>query len=84
MNAHLARFGINLVFGGSVAQTVEKAERAVGVGFDVVLVGDHLGQPGPLPTLVADSHPSDESYSKELAKEPCNASLALTAETRTL
>ena len=84
MNAHRAPFGINLVFGGSVAQTVEKPERAAGVGFDVVLVGDHLGHPGPLPTLVADFHSSDESYSKELAEEPCNASLALTAETRTL
>jgi hypothetical protein len=39
MNAHSTRFGLNLVFGGSVAQTVEEAKRAAGVGFGVVLVG---------------------------------------------
>jgi len=53
MNAHSTRFGLNLVFAGTVAETVEKAKRAAGVGFDVVLVGDHLGSPAPLPTLVA-------------------------------
>jgi probable F420-dependent oxidoreductase len=53
MTAHSTRFGVNLVFGGTVAQTVEKAKRAADVGFDVVMVGDHLGSPAPLPTLLA-------------------------------
>ena len=53
MTAHSTRFGVNLVFAGTVAQTVEDAKRAADVGFDVVMVGDHLGSPAPLPTLVA-------------------------------
>ena len=53
MTAHPTRFGVNLVFAGTVAQTVEDAKRAADAGFDVVMVGDHLGSPAPLPTLVA-------------------------------
>jgi probable F420-dependent oxidoreductase len=53
MTAHPTRFGINLVFAGTVAQTVENAKRAADVGFDVVMVGDHHGSPAPMPTLVA-------------------------------
>jgi len=60
MNARPTRFGLGLGFVGSVAETVEKAKRAADVGFDVVMVGDHLGDSGPLPTLVAiaDAVPS--------------------------
>ena len=53
MTAHPTRFGINLVFASTIAQTVEKAKRAADVGFDVVMVGDHHGSPAPMPTLVA-------------------------------
>jgi probable F420-dependent oxidoreductase len=53
MTARPTRFGVNLVFAGTVAQTVEDAKRAADAGFDVVMVGDHLGSPAPLPTLVA-------------------------------
>ena len=53
MNARSTRFGLNLVLAGTVAQTVEKAKRAADAGFDVVMVGDHVGSPAPLPTLVA-------------------------------
>jgi hypothetical protein len=37
MTAHSTRFGVNLVFAGTVAQTVETAKRAADVGFDVVM-----------------------------------------------
>ena len=53
MTARSTRFGLNLVFQGSVAQTVEEATRAADVGFDVVLVPDHLGFQAPFPLLVA-------------------------------
>jgi len=54
------RFGLNLLFSKSVAQFVERAQRAADVGFDVVLIGDHLGHQAPLSTLVsiADAVPS--------------------------
>src|SRR5258708_37725266 len=54
------RFGLNLVFQSTVAQTVEEAKRAADVGFDVVLVPDHLGFQSPFPLLVAiaDAVPS--------------------------
>jgi probable F420-dependent oxidoreductase len=60
MNARPVRLGLGLGFVGSVAETVEQAKRAADVGFDVVMVGDHLGDSGPLPTLVAiaDAVPS--------------------------
>ena len=54
------RFGLNLLSSNSVAQFVERAQRAADVGFDVVLIGDHLGHQAPLSTLVsiADAVPS--------------------------
>ena len=60
MTAHSTRFGPSLVFQGSLAQTIEEAKRAADVGFDVVLVPDHLGFQAPFPTLVAiaDAVPS--------------------------
>src|ERR1700749_982244 len=53
VTAHSTRFGLNLVFQGSHIQTIEEAKRAADVGFDVVLVPDHLGFQAPFPTLVA-------------------------------
>jgi hypothetical protein len=47
------RFGLNMLFSKSVAQYVQSAPRAADIGFDVVLVGDHLGHQSPLSTLVA-------------------------------
>jgi probable F420-dependent oxidoreductase len=54
------RFGINLVFQSSIEQTLENAKRAADVGFDVVLVPDHLGFHAPFPLMVAiaDAVPS--------------------------
>jgi probable F420-dependent oxidoreductase len=60
MTTHTPRFGLNLVFQSSTAQTIEEAKRAADVGFDVVLVPDHLGFQSPFPLLVAiaDAVPS--------------------------
>jgi hypothetical protein len=41
--ARLVRFGLNLPFANSVTEIVDNARRASGIGFDVVLLGDHLG-----------------------------------------
>jgi probable F420-dependent oxidoreductase len=60
MTTRAPRFGLNLVFQSSTAQTIEEAKRAADVGFDVVLVPDHLGFQSPFPLLVAiaDAVPS--------------------------
>ena len=63
MTAHTARplrFGLNLLFANSVAHFVENARRAADVGFDVVLLGDHLGHQSPISmlTAIADGVPS--------------------------
>jgi probable F420-dependent oxidoreductase len=58
--ARPVRFGLNLPFANSIAQIVDNARRAADVGFDVVLLGDHLGHQAPLAPLVAiaDAVPS--------------------------
>jgi alkanesulfonate monooxygenase SsuD/methylene tetrahydromethanopterin reductase-like flavin-dependent oxidoreductase (luciferase family) len=58
--ARLVRFGLNLPFANSVTEIVDNARRASDVGFDVVLLGDHLGHQAPLAPLVAiaDAAPS--------------------------
>jgi hypothetical protein len=58
--ARPVRFGLNLPFANSIAQIVDNAARAADVGFDVVLLGDHLGHQAPLAPLVAiaDAVPS--------------------------
>jgi len=58
--ARLVRFGLNLPFANSVTEIVDNARRASDVGFDVVLLGDHLGHQAPLAPLVAiaDAVPS--------------------------
>jgi probable F420-dependent oxidoreductase len=52
------RFG--LVVAGSIPQLEESARRAEQIGFDVVLLPDHLGMPAPLPSLLpmAEAAPS--------------------------
>jgi len=58
--ARLVRFGLNLPFANSVTEIVDNARGASDVGFDVVLLGDHLGHQAPLAPLVAiaDAAPS--------------------------
>jgi probable F420-dependent oxidoreductase len=58
--ARPVRFGLNLPFANSVTEIVDNARRASDVGFDVVLLGDHLGHQAPLAPLVAiaDAVPS--------------------------
>src|ERR1700748_2932716 len=55
VTAHSTRFGLNLVFQGSHIQTIEEAKRAADVGFDLVLVPDHLGFQAPFQSLCAVS-----------------------------
>ena len=47
------RFGINLDAQGPMSELVQQSRRAEHIGFDVVLLPDHLGHHAPLPTLVA-------------------------------
>jgi probable F420-dependent oxidoreductase len=53
MTSRPTRFGLALLGQGSVAQLTEEARRAEQIGFDVVLLSDHLGMTAPLPPLVA-------------------------------
>jgi probable F420-dependent oxidoreductase len=47
------RLGAVLCMPGSLAHLVDEARIAVAIGFDVVLVADHLGSAAPLSSLVA-------------------------------
>ncbi|MFI6644107.1 TIGR03621 family F420-dependent LLM class oxidoreductase [Streptomyces sp. NPDC050504] len=47
------RFGVNLMTPAGGAQWREKCRRAEALGYDVILVPDHLGMPAPFPALVA-------------------------------
>ncbi|MFE0187655.1 TIGR03621 family F420-dependent LLM class oxidoreductase [Streptomyces sp. NPDC058989] len=47
------RFGINMLTLDSGAGWREKCRRAEQLGYDVLLVPDHLGMPAPFPALVA-------------------------------
>lgn len=47
------RFGANLVAVGSRSQLRDKARRIEELGFDTILIQDHLGMPSPFPLLVA-------------------------------
>jgi hypothetical protein len=53
MTSRPTRFGLALLGQGSVTQLTEEARRAEQIGFDVVLLPDHLGMTAPLPPLVA-------------------------------
>ncbi|WP_086560026.1 LLM class F420-dependent oxidoreductase [Streptomyces africanus] len=47
------RFGVNLLEPASAEEWRAKCRRAEELGFDVILVPDHLGMPAPFPALVA-------------------------------
>jgi probable F420-dependent oxidoreductase len=53
MTSRPIRLGISFAGQGSVAQLVVEASRAEQIGFDTVLLIDHLGATAPLPPLVA-------------------------------
>jgi probable F420-dependent oxidoreductase len=53
MTSRPLRLGLGLFGQGSVASLTEEARRAEQIGFDVVLLPDHLGLTAPLPPLVA-------------------------------
>jgi probable F420-dependent oxidoreductase len=58
MTARPLRFGLSV--SGSVAELTEQARRAEQIGFDVVVLPDHLGMAAPLASLIpiADAAPS--------------------------
>ncbi|MFF6878617.1 LLM class F420-dependent oxidoreductase [Streptomyces sp. NPDC012474] len=47
------RFGVNLIEPASAEEWRAKCRRAEELGYDVILVPDHLGMPAPFPALVA-------------------------------
>ncbi|MEU0589241.1 LLM class F420-dependent oxidoreductase [Streptomyces sp. NPDC006132] len=47
------RFGVNLLHTASGGEWRAKCRRAEELGYDVILVPDHLGMPAPFPALVA-------------------------------
>ncbi|OON77329.1 LLM class F420-dependent oxidoreductase [Streptomyces tsukubensis] len=47
------RFGVNMITPGGADEWRAKCRRAEELGFDVILVADHLGMPSPFPALVA-------------------------------
>ncbi|MFF9809475.1 LLM class F420-dependent oxidoreductase [Streptomyces coeruleorubidus] len=47
------RFGVNLLEPASSGEWRAKCRRAEELGYDVILVPDHLGMPAPFPALVA-------------------------------
>jgi probable F420-dependent oxidoreductase len=47
------RFGVSLITSESRAEWQNKARAAEDLGYDVILVPDHLGMPAPFPSLVA-------------------------------
>lgn len=47
------RFGVNMVTPASGADWRKRCARAEELGYDVILVPDHLGMVAPFPALVA-------------------------------
>ncbi|NUP22148.1 MAG: LLM class flavin-dependent oxidoreductase, partial [Streptomyces sp.] len=47
------RFGVNLMTAAPADEWRAKCRRAEELGYDVILVPDHLGMPAPFPALVA-------------------------------
>lgn len=47
------RFGVNLLSPTSAEEWRAKCRRAEQLGYDVILVPDHLGMPAPFPSLIA-------------------------------
>jgi probable F420-dependent oxidoreductase len=50
--ARAFRFGVNMLAVGDRAEWIARCRRAEELGYDVVLVPDHLGMPAPLPSLM--------------------------------
>jgi probable F420-dependent oxidoreductase len=53
MNSHPFRFGVSLSAGGPRSDWQARARQAEDLGYDIVLVPDHLGMPAPFPALVS-------------------------------
>ncbi|MFE9762955.1 LLM class F420-dependent oxidoreductase [Streptomyces sp. NPDC005808] len=53
------RFGVNLTNPAPSDEWREKCRRAERLGYDVILVPDHLGMPAPFPSLVAAAEATD-------------------------
>ncbi|MEU8488506.1 LLM class F420-dependent oxidoreductase [Streptomyces sp. NPDC048641] len=47
------RFGVNMLTAASGDEWRKRCRRAEDLGYDVILVADHLGMPSPFPSLVA-------------------------------
>ncbi|MEV0280045.1 TIGR03621 family F420-dependent LLM class oxidoreductase [Streptomyces sp. NPDC050610] len=47
------RFGVSMLTVGTAAEWREKCRKAEALGYDVLLLPDHLGMPAPFPALVA-------------------------------
>ncbi|ALG11099.1 TIGR03621 family F420-dependent LLM class oxidoreductase [Kibdelosporangium phytohabitans] len=53
------RFGVNMITNGDRSAAIAKVRRAEELGYDVILVPDHLGMPAPFPWLsLAAEHTS--------------------------
>jgi probable F420-dependent oxidoreductase len=50
---HPFRFGVNMLTPAPADEWRAKCRRAEELGYDVILVADHLGMPAPFPSLVA-------------------------------
>lgn len=53
VSPHPFRFGVNLMTSAPADEWRAKCRRAEELGYDVILVPDHLGMPAPFPALVA-------------------------------
>ncbi|GAA4549215.1 TIGR03621 family F420-dependent LLM class oxidoreductase [Amycolatopsis samaneae] len=53
MSVRPFRFGVNMAIGESRAKWQDKARRAESLGYDVLMVPDHLGFPAPFPMLAS-------------------------------
>ncbi|RPE45669.1 putative F420-dependent oxidoreductase [Streptomyces sp. Ag109_O5-1] len=55
------RFGVNLLTPASAGEWRAKCRRAEELGYDVILVPDHLGMPAPFPALVAAAEATERA-----------------------
>ncbi|WP_406433152.1 TIGR03621 family F420-dependent LLM class oxidoreductase [Streptomyces sp. NBC_00631] len=56
------RFGVNLLTPASAGEWRAKCRRAEELGYDVLLVPDHLGMPAPFPSLVAAAEATERPH----------------------
>ncbi|MFC5218106.1 LLM class F420-dependent oxidoreductase [Streptomyces coerulescens] len=54
------RFGVNLLTSAPADEWRAKCRRAEELGYDVILVPDHLGMPAPFPALVAAAEATEQ------------------------